>query len=91
MRLVLCQNLVFLNKSGDSLSFFHFFLIEAFHGSLMDLLISAEFIGGLCMFIGRSSSDFMTNSAALFRRACCFESKVAFNHSVVFSKAIAWS
>lgn len=56
------QKLVFLNKSGDSLVVFHFFLIKAFHGSLMDLLISAEFIGGIFMFTGRSSFDFLTNS-----------------------------
>lgn len=37
---------------------FHFFLIKAFHGSPMALLISAEFIGGLFMFTERSSFDF---------------------------------
>lgn len=88
---LLFQKRVFLNESGDSLVFFLFFLIKAFHGSLMDLLISAEFIGGIFMFIGRSSFDFLTNSRALFIRACCFESKVIFNHSIMFSKAIECS
>lgn len=59
---LLFQKLVFLNESGDSLVVFHFFLIKAFHGCLMDLLISAAFIGGIFMFIGRSSFDFLTNS-----------------------------
>lgn len=46
------------NESGDSLVVFHFFLIKAFHGSLMALLISAEFIEGLFMLTERSSFDF---------------------------------
>lgn len=64
---LLFQKRVFLNESGDSVVVFHFFLIKAFHGPLRDLLISAEFIGGIFMFIGRRSSDFLTNSSPIYR------------------------
>lgn len=37
--IVLFQKLLFLSKSDDSLVGFHFYLLKAFPGSLMDLLL----------------------------------------------------
>lgn len=69
------QNLVG-NEAGDGLVAFHFFLIKAFHGSLMALLISAEFTEGLFMFTERSSFDFLTTLGPLFYTGQLFEGRV---------------
>jgi len=54
----LFQKPVCLNRSGDGLGGFHFLLVKAC-GSL-NLLIAAEFIVGISVFLGRWSFDFLT-------------------------------
>lgn len=51
---------------------FHFFLIKAFRGSLMALLISAEFIEGLLISLREVPLIFLTTLGTLLYRGLLF-------------------